>query len=326
MDQHISLEQILLRNLTEAPQTLVSLIDIKEITELLNKAGVSTNKRYRQQKVRRCLQRLEQRELFGVSHIEDKDGYQKWFKNTHKQLLELIGQSDQPIPYIFGLDTILKNLKSNSSAPIVWLSDNLELQHPQVDPDIYKHILKCVEDRRWLQFNYLNYRKQGTHRVIPICILYRGDTAYLCATTDHTLTKHRFFAIHRIKSVEDCDYTEPNRPSKEDIKDAINKLRQNHIFEFGYQRKIQLKLRILRRYLYLYLSEHQFVDQQIDEGTSQAPILSATADWTWALEWWILARANHLEVLEPVELRQHIQKRLSEAAQLYQPTSTTHLD
>lgn len=321
MDQHISLEKILLGQLTANPETLAYIIE--KISESLNELGVSNDRRIRQQTVRRCLQRLEQSALFGVSHQTDQNGHQKWFKNTHKQLLELIGHSDQPIPYIFGLDTILQNLKSNSSAPIVWLSDNLGLQHPKVDPDIYAYILKCIEERVWLQFDY---QSQKTHRVIPICILYRGDTAYLCAMMDYTLSSHRFFAIHRIKSVVMPDQLEPTGLFKSALKDTINTLKHNHAFEFGHQGKIQLKLRILRPYLHVYLSEHQFAHQQIDDRMPHAPTLSATVDWTWALEWWILARANHLEVLEPVELRQHIQKRLAEAAQLYQPTSTTHLD
>jgi predicted DNA-binding transcriptional regulator YafY len=162
----------------------------------------------------------------------------------------------------------------------------------------------------------VTYRNQGADAATemplhPLGLIQRGQITYLLATAYH-YQDVRLFALHRMESVLLLDRPVVT-PEGFDIDES---LRQG-LGQFGTGQTIRLVARI-DPWLAQHLQETRLSeDQQLTELPDGNWLLDARVAETWQLEWWILSQGPALEVLEPVDLREHIHRTLKKAARQY---------
>ncbi len=160
------------------------------------------------------------------------------------------------------------------------------------------------------------YRSRGAEKsweavFNPLAYVGREGGGYLVATWGNS-DQPRHLHLHRFEKAEPLE-----EPIPEGIVGTFRL--SEYIKTFAYplgDKPIRIKLK-LNPDIAQPLKERRLSEDQEIKDEEGFAILTATVDDTEALRWWILGYGANLEVLEPLELRQEIAKRLKETASRY---------
>lgn len=183
---------------------------------------------------------------------------------------------------------------------------------PRILPRIADGILEKVQEvllnEKQIRVDYqaAGATKPKQHILNPLAIVHRGPIIYLVATIASQPEKGPItWSLYRMSSVENI-YIATDIPKDFDLDDYIAR----GALQFGSGKRIQLVAQVSKRLADELAEARLSEDQSFNEDRTQ---VSATVADTWQLHWWILSKAEEIVVIEPLELRHEIVKKLQAA-------------
>ncbi|GLR28199.1 WYL domain-containing protein [Psychrobacter sp. Sarcosine-02u-2] len=199
------------------------------------------------------------------------------------------------------------------------------VQAPKLDSDVLASIHHALLQNKQLQISYQNkWRNNPAVRVIyPKGLVFIDNMMYLTGfdpTDDHIddnvlLKAHRNFAVNRIEAAEVTeqsvpDWVERNALTLENLR-KLGKLELNNCLEIGLVLKVQ-------KYACQHLYERPLSSTQtitvINDTWNE---VHATVANTQRLQDWLVSMSQLAVVVEPLELKKAILKRLESGMELY---------
>lgn len=180
------------------------------------------------------------------------------------------------------------------------INRGLMTQRPEVDAEVLETVTEALlkDYQCRLVYQARSWPKPKTIRVHPYGLIFRDPNVYLIGTIDGR-EGIRQLALHRANSSELLDET-VERPKDFDLDQY---LRSGAMGQPFHHTPIQLHLRCDKEFM-LHLAESPIsLDQETFNETEESFELTATVSDTQDLRWWLVAQANHLEILAPAYLR-----------------------
>ncbi len=218
-------------------------------------------------------------------------------------------------PYFEQAQKKLDSLKQDNNSA-TWtekirvVEPTLPLVAPRIDITILENIQESVLKQIQIEVIYraANSSLSKELTLHPLALVQRGLVTYLVATVNDYVDI-RIFAIHRIVNIW-LTQRSAIIPSNFDIDKYI----ATGALHFGNGEQIHLKLRVANWLKNILQETPLTTNQEISEQDNNI-IVKAVITLTPQLEWWLLSQADGLEVLEPIELREKLAKRLLLAAE-----------
>ena len=183
---------------------------------------------------------------------------------------------------------------------------------PFIPPTIDQSVLETVQDCLLKDFVITcRYRSVAAEKpkelkLHPLGLVQRGPVTYLIATAFH-YEEPRPFALHRMSAVQNT-YDSVKRPKGFSLKQFID----DGGMGFGEATPINLVARISPM-LARELEETKLSANQRIKPDGDWFRIEAIVQDTWQLKWWLLAKMEDIEVLEPTSLRETISEVLNRA-------------
>lgn len=183
---------------------------------------------------------------------------------------------------------------------------------PQVDESVLSTLQEGLLQNRQCEITYQRRGADGmvTYPVNPLGIVQRGIVLYLVCTIK-TYPDLKILAIHRVQSATLLDAA-AYRPDGFHLDNYL----ASGAFGWQADRSIQFEaLFSVDAGNHLYetpLSVDQIITPQDDRLK-----VTATIQYTQQLVWWLLGFAAEVEVIAPVELRDHLKEKLRSAVSRY---------
>ncbi len=336
-DQIIRHQQIL-RHLPREPRS----ITVSRLRDLLLDQGIDVNVRTLQ----RDMNSLS--EVFiGIDSSRNLDNSLSWFWREDAPNLQLSGLSinqalsfymvkqylapllpsitlDELAPFFeqaeATLDAIQENNLAKWSQKVAVVPPNQPLQPPEYDLAINKTVRLALLSEK--QLDILYERGDGEikrYQINPVGMVVRNIISYLIATKTDT-SEIRMFAMHRMRNASVLS-TDAMMPNNFQLKDYIDK---GHMgFNMSGESDVNqvcIKLKFRQSASKHLLETPISNDQTISAIDSATNLVTATVPENEQLIWWILSFGNHVEVVEPVHLRQKIADVAAAMAQKYNAT------
>lgn len=168
---------------------------------------------------------------------------------------------------------------------------------------LFNLLKQAILKKQAIRFSYANGKGEATKRkVYPLKLCFKGQSWYLygyCTMRED----ERFFKLRRIKEMEVIEEAfkmqAPPRIFKED-----------KVFEEEY---IRLKLRIDEHMAYRIYDEFQYFNK-LEDGSFIGEIMYPKGEWVYS---YIASFGGACEVLEPIEVREEVIKRLKKTLNNY---------
>lgn len=210
---------------------------------------------------------------------------------------------------------------TNDIARWALLVDVVKPGIPAIPPTIAPPVLEAVQyalikgDKLKLRYTSAGKNTAREFRVNPIGTVQRGEKTYLVAIEDGH-SEPTTYAMHRIEKA-DSSWEKAHLPDGVDLKSFI----ANGGLQFLKSRTpISLKVWVSKM-LGDQLAETKLAGQQLTPRNSKGEgyELAVTLPDSLTLRNWILSWTGHIEVLEPLTLREEIAAALTEGARRYTP-------
>jgi len=185
----------------------------------------------------------------------------------------------------------------------------LNLIAPQISNDVLESAQLALQQDKQLKVNYYSpYKKDGgrEHCLNLLGLVQRGAITYLVAVVEPH-SDIRLFAMHRIFSAT-LGEGACNKPEGFSLAGYI----ASGAFEFGRATSITLQAQVSSQLASLLRETPLSHDMRLTE-TEGRTLLVATVRDTWELRWWILSKANGIQILQPQALREEIVGQLQNA-------------
>ncbi len=196
------------------------------------------------------------------------------------------------------------------------------LEPGQVKPEVLKTVQQALLDDHSIKALYL---KRGASEprqmhLKPLGLSYQDSNIYLsCIFEGLPKGKIAALPLHRFQSAET---TWDNLEAPYDFDINSFEARQSLISQKS-EYPVQLKLRISQT-LYERLDENALTtDQRLQPASDGWWLMTGSLPLSQGLELWLLSQGEHLEVLEPIELREQMSASVKKMAALYEKTDTT---
>lgn len=194
----------------------------------------------------------------------------------------------------------------------------------RIDYSDKSQILDVLFDSLSLQqLVHIDYKKINStcvagYKIIPVDIIVQNNALYLDAVhiDPHSAKrKRRFFSVCRIHNAELRTDTFKNE-SKDESKDEFEP-EKTRLYGLSYGPMIDVKVRYDRS-VKDYIEEREWGERMIHEKENDDFfILSFKTSSKLEFESWVLSFGEHVECLEPLECREHIQARIEDALKKY---------
>ena len=204
------------------------------------------------------------------------------------------------------------NLAAQWTQKIRVVQPSLPVIAPAIIPAVLEQIQQALLSHRQLEAGYRGVSAEQAKQMTlnPLGFILRGSVSYLVATA-FGFTEPRLFALHRFENAVVLDTTAIT-PERFSLDDYI----ATGALHFGSGEIIQLEI-LVDLWLKKILQESPLsTDQQIIDHELRFQVTATVTD-TWQLQWWILAKSDAVEVLNPEWLRDIIKKQLKAAAKQY---------
>lgn len=184
---------------------------------------------------------------------------------------------------------------------------------PHIEPDILETIQTALLNERCVDVMYHSVGKEVAQPMClhPLALVQRGTVTYLIARVND-YTDERMFALHRVTAAELTDRVVQNAKGF-DLKAYL----AGGAFQFSTGANIELKVRVYKREVIQLVRESPLSEDQIIQENSGHVDVHATVADSWQLRWWLMSWGEHIEVQEPLALREELGQRLLKAAEFY---------
>jgi predicted DNA-binding transcriptional regulator YafY len=189
---------------------------------------------------------------------------------------------------------------------------------PRCDPAVQKALADALLADRQIDAVYAAAARgrAKSYRLHPLGLVLRGHVTYLAATTGVDGSP-LLFAVHRFKRVE--MRLEPvSLPPGLDLKAALAAGRDQFRSHRQGTDEFVLELSCEPGLAALLEEASLGTDQVVEPAVQGATRLRVTVRDSWELRWWLMGRADQLEVLSPDWLRREIGEALRKASARYQ--------
>jgi len=169
---------------------------------------------------------------------------------------------------------------------------------------LFQNIKKSVVGKRVIRFSYAGVKGQVTEREVePLKLCFKGASWYLygyCRTRED----YRFFKLKRIRELMLTEET-----FMQSCKDQVLKKQK----ENDRQETVQLRLKIAKEAAYRVYDEFENYEQT-DDGSFLVEIGFPKGVWMF---YYLISFGEHLEVLEPEEVREQLKDKLNKILEKY---------
>lgn len=189
---------------------------------------------------------------------------------------------------------------------------------PRCDPVVQKALADALLADRQIDVVYASAARgrAATYRLHPVGLVLRGHVTYLAATTGGD-SSPLLFAVHRFKRIE--MRLEPvSLPAGLDLNAALAYGRDQFRSHRQGDDEFALELSCEPGLSALLEEAPLGADQVLEPLAHGARLLRVTARDSWELRWWLMGRADQVEVLSPNWLRHEIGEALRKASARYQ--------
>jgi len=187
------------------------------------------------------------------------------------------------------------------------------LKTPVIAADVQNQLYDALLRNRRLTITYQPRWKEEEkeYEINPLGLVFKDSIIYLvCSMWDYP--DIRLLTLHRVLSAHVLDI-----PSTAPDNFNLDSYIASGELDFAVGGDIQFKARVSDN-LAFHLGERPLSDDQTIEKQSEGCILvTATVQDTNELRWWLLAFGDHVEVLEPAELRDYFSEITSNMAEAY---------
>ena len=197
------------------------------------------------------------------------------------------------------------------------------LEPGQVKPEVLEVVQQALLDDHSIKALYL---KRGASEprqmhLKPLGLSYQDSNIYLsCIFKGLSKGKIAALPLHRFQTAESDWDDSLEKPDNFDINSF--EARQSLVSQKS-EHPVQLKLRISQA-LYERLDENALTsDQQLQPAANGWWLMTGSLPLSQGLDLWLLSQGEHLEVLEPIELREQMTASVKKMAALYDKTDTT---
>lgn len=185
----------------------------------------------------------------------------------------------------------------------------LNLIAPQISDEVLESAQLALQQNKQLKVSYYSpYKKDGgrEHCLNLLGLVQRGAITYLVAVVEPH-SDIRLFAMHRIVSAT-LGEGACNKPAGFSLAGYI----ASGAFEFGRATSITLQAQVSSQLASLLRETPLSHDMRLTEIEGRT-LLVATVRDTWELRWWILSKADGIQILQPEALREEIVGQLRNA-------------
>ena len=309
-----------------------SALDSNAIHQRVANQGVQVDKRT----IQRDLSELEQK--FPHVHSRPKGKAKLWWAEKSLSRLSMLPTDAMNLVMImdhaarFGMAAQVENLaplrnyatsllkgnrpSQDCSGKIISNTRFVVLEPGQVKPEVLEAVQQALLDDASIEALYLKRgaREPRTLHIKPLGLSYQDSNIYLvCVFKGLPEGKLASLPLHRFQSAkatwEDLRTPDAFEMNSFEVKRSLISQKSEY--------PTQLKLRISQT-LYERLDENALTaDQQLQPTADGWWLMMGSLPLSQGLELWLLSQGEHLEVLEPVELRQQMALSAHRMAALY---------
>jgi predicted DNA-binding transcriptional regulator YafY len=178
----------------------------------------------------------------------------------------------------------------------------MPLLPPVIDLEVLSSIQEAVLQEREVDAYYRGLTSDIAEAILlhPLGLILRGNIMYLVATA-YEYGDVRLYALHRMRSVIVREELR-NSPKEFTLADYLKEGHGHFKSADGF---ICLEA-VVSRELGQILAETPLSIDQTMESVNDGHRLTATVQYTWQLEWWILSQGRKIKIIEPKLLREKI--------------------
>lgn len=191
---------------------------------------------------------------------------------------------------------------------------NQPLLPPKIEPRVLEVVYAALLHNKRFRGSYRRQGEEGKELEInPLGLVFNDPMVYLVATC-WDYSNARSFALHRFVSAELID-TPVTQPAGFDLQRFID----DGAFGFTSQLGVTIAFKALFTHeaaAHLYECRLS-ADQRISRDKDGWVLIEATVIDTPRLRWWLQGFGVHVEVMEPLNLRDEITETMQKAAALY---------
>ena len=181
------------------------------------------------------------------------------------------------------------------------INRGLMTQRPTIDAEVLETVTEALlkDFQCELVYQARSWSAPETIRVHPYGLIFRDPNVYLIGTINGR-KGIRQLALHRATESVLCEES-VDRPKDFDLDYYIysGAMGQLHSRE-----PVQLQLRCDKPFMSHLKESPMSLDQLIQNESEESFDLTATVGDTQDLRWWLVAQANHMDILEPQHLRE----------------------
>lgn len=209
----------------------------------------------------------------------------------------------------------LKQSVASTKIPdkFVSVTPSMPLQPPALDEQILRQLQQALLDGKQVDVRYRSLHKNSIkcYRLNPLAMVQRGPVCYLIATAE-VYNEPRRFAVHRFLQVVQTDV-----PLQGPENFNLQQYLADGAMAFSNGQTLYLELEVEPLLANLLTETPLSPDMKLEPQQNGKTYIAATVHKGWQLNQWLLAHANDLTVLAPMELRDMIKQKLTAALSRY---------
>ncbi len=197
----------------------------------------------------------------------------------------------------------------------------LSMKKANIREDVLGNCLEATLRGKRLSIRYRpRHGNKMEYQVNPLGLVYRDTVIYLvCTLWEYEDVKQ--LALHRMDEVELLEKTNAHKPSDFDLDRYISE-EGSFLYVHSPSETMRVKIKFYTDTVQ-HLSETPLSDDQLIQYEDNFSIVEATVLDSMQLRWWLLGFGEHIEVLEPAELRNEFRKTAIILSRMYNSTSAT---
>jgi len=195
--------------------------------------------------------------------------------------------------------------------------NTLPLLPPHIDPAVLLIVQEALLKDSQCEIIYQGFGAETANQqtLHPLALLQRGPVTYLVATA-FDYPDPRLYVLHRIKKAALID-APLNRPEHFDLNTYI----ATGAPQFGSGEPIVLEAKVGDSLAKILLETPLTLDMRLERMSEDWWALTASAQDTWQLRWWLLSQGSDIVVLKPRSLRRDLMNELKASLENYRDRS-----
>jgi len=241
-----------------------------------------------------------------------------YLAKEHLEPLLPIGTVKHLRPHFDSARHVLDAIKTDSGAP-AW-KDKVRVLHrgpkltpPSIIPDVHEDVYEALLLNRQLHMAYKSrgYDDIREYDINPLGLVLKAGLYYLVCTYNG-YEDIRLLTLHRMQSAKKLDI-----PCKIPPGFNLDAYISSGQLDFAIGGDIKLKVRIDKGVAFHLEERPLSSDQKVSLSDDDSWYIEATVQDTNELRWWLMGFGEHVEVLEPLGLREKFQETVNAMAANY---------